>query len=89
MNHAVNAAYSVEPLLAPVLVFRMVRLSVDHGVCNISGKSIFINEESTIILFVPSFASQFVILICQHLHLDYMVSQKLIGQYTASFMLPT
>lgn len=39
MNHAVNAAYSAEPLLAPILVFRMVRLSISHGICNISGKS--------------------------------------------------
>lgn len=47
MNHAVNAAYCVEPLLAPILVFRMVRLSIDHGVCNISGMSMLIMWEST------------------------------------------
>mmetsp|Transcript_22604 Transcript_22604/g.49001 ORF Transcript_22604/g.49001 Transcript_22604/m.49001 type:complete len:889 (-) Transcript_22604:208-2874(-) len=36
MNIVMSAAYCVEPLLSPILVFRMVRLSIDHGVCNIS-----------------------------------------------------
>jgi len=36
LNLIVNAAYFVEPLLAPILVFRMMRLSIEHGMCNIS-----------------------------------------------------
>ncbi|KAL7554753.1 hypothetical protein ACHAWF_018292 [Thalassiosira exigua] len=36
MNHILTAAYSCEPLLAPILVFRMVRLSVSQGVSDIS-----------------------------------------------------
>lgn len=36
LNHAVSSAYTCQPILSPILVFRMVRLSIMYGVCNIS-----------------------------------------------------
>lgn len=36
MNHAVASAFSAEPLLAPILIFKMVTLSVEYGVCEMS-----------------------------------------------------
>ena len=36
MNHALIMAYNAKPMLSPILVFRMVRLSILHGICNIS-----------------------------------------------------
>ena len=36
LSHAVLSAYIAAPILSPILVFRMVRLSIEHGVCNIS-----------------------------------------------------
>jgi tetratricopeptide (TPR) repeat protein len=36
LNHAISSAYSSDPLLAPILVARIVALSVEYGVCEIS-----------------------------------------------------
>ena len=36
LNHAISSAYSVDPLLAPILVFRIVALSIEYGVCSVS-----------------------------------------------------
>ena len=36
MNHALPMTFSSKPILNPIIVFRMVKMSVDHGVCNIS-----------------------------------------------------
>ncbi len=36
LNHAVSSAFAVEPLLAPILIFRMVSLSVEYGVSDVS-----------------------------------------------------
>lgn len=36
MNHALTMTFITKPLLNPILVFRMVKMSIEHGVCNIS-----------------------------------------------------
>jgi len=36
MNHALTMSYIAKPLLNPILVFRMVKMSILHGICNIS-----------------------------------------------------
>lgn len=36
MNHALTMTYIARPLLNPILVFRMVKMSIEHGVCNVS-----------------------------------------------------
>jgi len=36
LNHAVSSAFAAEPLLAPILLFKMVTLSIEYGVCEIS-----------------------------------------------------
>jgi len=36
MNHAVIMTYSFNPMLNPILVFRMVSLSTLHGMTNLS-----------------------------------------------------
>ncbi|KAL3800854.1 hypothetical protein HJC23_001691 [Cyclotella cryptica] len=35
-NLKIASAYVVKPILTPYLVFRMIRLSIEHGLCNIS-----------------------------------------------------
>ena len=36
MNHALLMTYIARPKLNPILVFRMVRMSIEYGVCNVS-----------------------------------------------------
>jgi len=36
MNHAVAMTFIAKPLMNPILVFRMVKMSIEHGICNIS-----------------------------------------------------
>jgi hypothetical protein len=36
MNHALTMTFIARPLLNPILVFRMVKMSMEHGICNIS-----------------------------------------------------
>jgi len=36
MNHGLTMSYVARPLLNPILVFRMVKMSIEHGMCNIS-----------------------------------------------------
>ena len=36
LNHALSLTYICNPSLNPIIVFRMVKLSIQHGVCNIS-----------------------------------------------------
>eukprot|EP00580_Thalassiosira_gravida_P012547 CAMPEP_0201652466 /NCGR_PEP_ID=MMETSP0493-20130528/44491_1 /ASSEMBLY_ACC=CAM_ASM_000838 /TAXON_ID=420259 /ORGANISM="Thalassiosira gravida, Strain GMp14c1" /LENGTH=707 /DNA_ID=CAMNT_0048128981 /DNA_START=804 /DNA_END=2927 /DNA_ORIENTATION=- len=36
MNHALTMTFIAKPLLNPIIVLRMVRMSIEHGICNIS-----------------------------------------------------
>jgi len=36
MNHALTMTFIAKPLLNPIIVLRMVKLSIEHGICNIS-----------------------------------------------------
>jgi len=36
MNHALTMTFIAKPLLNPIIVLRMVRMSIEHGMCNIS-----------------------------------------------------
>merc|ERR1712194_896376 len=36
MNHALTMTFIAKPLLNPIIVLRMVKMSIEHGVCNIS-----------------------------------------------------
>ena len=36
LNDALLVAYVVMPELCPIVVFRMVRISINHGVCDVS-----------------------------------------------------
>lgn len=36
MNHALTMTFIARPLLNPILVFRMVKMSMEHGISNIS-----------------------------------------------------
>ena len=36
MNHALTMTFITRPMLNPILVFRMVKMSIEHGICNIS-----------------------------------------------------
>lgn len=36
LNHALTMTFIAKPLLNPIIVLRMVKMSVEHGVCNIS-----------------------------------------------------
>ena len=36
MNHGLTMSFAAQPLLNPILVFRMVKMSIEHGVCNMS-----------------------------------------------------
>lgn len=36
MNHALTMTFIARPMLNPILVFRMVKMSIEHGICNIS-----------------------------------------------------
>ena len=35
MNHALTMTYVAKPLLNPIIVFRMVKMTLQHGLCNI------------------------------------------------------
>ena len=34
MNHALSMTYAAKPFLNPIIVFRMVKMSFEHGICN-------------------------------------------------------
>ena len=36
MNHALTMTFVAKPLLNPIIVLRMVKMSIEHGICNIS-----------------------------------------------------
>lgn len=36
MNHALTMTFIARPLLNPILVLRMVKMSMEHGISNIS-----------------------------------------------------
>ena len=36
MNHALSMTFSSKPLLNPIIVFRMIKMSFEHGICNTS-----------------------------------------------------
>ena len=36
MSHALTMTYVAKPIMNPILVFRMVKMSIEHGICNIS-----------------------------------------------------
>ncbi len=36
LNHAVSSAFAITPLLAPILIFKMVSISVEYGVSDVS-----------------------------------------------------
>lgn len=36
MNHALSMTFIAKPPLNPIIVCRMVRMSIEHGVCDIS-----------------------------------------------------
>ena len=36
LNHALSMSYNSKPMLNPILVIRMVRTTILHGVCNVS-----------------------------------------------------
>lgn len=36
LNHALTLSFVFKPILNPIVVFRMVEISIQHGVCNLS-----------------------------------------------------
>ena len=36
MNHALLMTFIAKPAMNPIIVFRMIKMSVEHGICNIS-----------------------------------------------------
>ena len=36
MNHALTMTFVAKPLLNPIIVLRMVKMSIEYGICNIS-----------------------------------------------------
>ena len=36
LNHALTSSYQVKPMLNPILVFRMVKMTILHGIYNVS-----------------------------------------------------